>query len=59
MGDFEIIYILMAVKNFTNNLSGTPFGPDYCTPSKASLTTPSNQPYFQCIFKIFHIMVDF
>ena len=30
-----------------------PFGPNNCTSYKAFLTAPSNQIYFQCIFKIF------
>ena len=50
---FEIICILTAAKNYTSNFSDPPLGPDHCTSSKASLTAPSNQPYFQCIFQIF------
>ena len=56
---FRIIYILTAAKNYTRNFSDTPLGPDYCTSSKASLTGPSNQPYFQCIFKIFQTFGTF
>ena len=50
---FEFFGILMAVKNYTSNFSDNPVGPNGCTSSKASLTEPSNQPYFQCIIKIF------
>ena len=62
MGDFDpqnvqnsskMICILTATKNYTSDFSGTPFDPDYCTSSKVSLTAHFNQPYFQCIFKIF------
>ena len=49
---FEIIRILMAAKNFLKKFLDTHLGPDYFTSAKASLTdAPSNQPYFQCIFK--------
>ena len=48
---FGILCILTVAKNNTSNFPDTPFGPYYCT--KAFLTAPSNQIYFQCIFKIF------
>ena len=54
-----IICILKASKNYTNNFSDSPFGPDYCTSSKASLTATSNQPYIQCIFKICQTFANF
>ena len=49
----EIICILIAEKKYTSIFPDTPFGPDYCTSSKAFLTAASNQIYFQCILKIF------
>ena len=48
----EIIFILAAAKNCTSYFSDTPFGPDYYTSSKASITAP-------CIFKIFLIFANF
>ena len=54
---FKIIFILTAAKNYTSNLLDTPFGPDYCTSSNASLTATSNSSYFQNILNfwlIFH-----
>ena len=50
---------LTTAKNYNGNFSDTPFGPDYCTSSKAFLTAPSNQIYFQCILKIFQTFVGF
>ena len=50
---FEIISILTSAKNYTSNFSDTPFDPEYCTSSKASPTSLFNQPYLQCIIKIF------
>ena len=56
---FDIICILMAAKKYTSNFSDTSFVPDYRTSSKISLTAPSNQPDFQCIFKIFQNLAHF
>ena len=55
----EIDSIFTAAKNYTSNFSVTPFGPDYCTSSKASPTALFNHLYFQCIFKIFHTFGQF
>ena len=55
----ENILILTAVKNYTSYFSYNPFGPDYCIYSNVSLTAPSNQPYFQCIFKIYQFFSPF
>ena len=56
---FEIIFILTAVKNYTSNYADSPFGPDYCSSSNASITGPSISTIIQCIFKIFQIIVEF
>ena len=60
-GDFypQIIFILMAAKIHTSNFAGCPFGPDYFLSSNASLTATSISTIFQCIFKIFQIIVNF
>ena len=42
--DFDSIFT--AAKIYTSNFSDTPLRTDYCTSSKASLTAPSNQPYW-------------
>ena len=55
----EIICILTHEKNYTSNFPVTPFDPKYCTSSKAFLTAPSKQPYFQCILKIFRTFGEF
>ena len=46
---FEIIYIFTAAKNYTSNVSDTPFGHDHCTSLNVFLIASSNQPDFQCI----------
>ena len=48
---FEIIYIFTAAKNYTSNVSDTPFGHDHCTSSNVFLIASSYQPDFQCIFE--------
>ena len=53
------IFILTAGKNYTSNFADIPFGPDYCSSSNPSLTAPSISTIFQCIFKIFQIIVYF
>ena len=56
---FENIFILMAAKNYTSNFADSPFGPDYCSSSNASLTSPSISTIIQCNFKIFQVINDF
>ena len=56
---FGIVFILTAAKNYTSNFVDSYFGPDYCSSSNASVTAPSNQFYFQYIFKTFQIIVGF
>ena len=56
---FGIIFILTAVKNYNSNFADSPFGPDYCSSSIASITAPSISNIIQCIFKIYQIIVDF
>ena len=46
-------------KNYTSNFADSPFGPDYCSSSNASLIALSISTIFQCILKIFQIIVHF
>ena len=47
----EIISILIPMKNYTSKFSDTPLGSDNCISSKAFLTPPSNQLYFNVFSK--------
>ena len=56
---FDIIFILTAAKNYTSNFADSPFGPDYCSSSNASLTAPSNQHYYSMYFQKNQIIDEF
>ena len=52
------------VKKYTGNCSDTPFGPEYCTSSKESQTSLSNQLYLtfmenKCFFLLKHSLITF
>ena len=56
---FEIICILNAAKNYTNNFTETPFDPDYLTSSKASLIAFPISHIFNVFSKNFKLFVHF